>query len=216
MTQRGDELLSQVLTNSDEDAPRKLLSEFYHGFPVERLRELFQSSNQHVVEAGAWIAWELGDQIKPLLRDMVRLLEHPYHHVRFYAVDLVWVAAGEQDGDAVALAILMIQDVEKSVRFIATRFLSRASSRLLASAIPHLDSKPVAACIKWLVESERADFATSEFARCLGSTDQVQRLVAVAVATRRRDRQLLELSAASADPEVAEFARDMIETEEVH
>lgn len=206
----SEQLLERVCADGDETSAHALLSAFFGGFPVERLREVLYSENDDAVRAGAWLASELGSKVAPLVSDLALLLKHPSRYVRFFTVDAVLTGATEQEGDAIAKAVELLEDGDAAVRWKATNFLARASSSQLRSSLPYLknhlmrtvedvlamDAASNATMTRELLENER------EGARRLG--------LIVALRGSVRDPTLLLLAAESKHADVYEIAREWL------
>lgn len=209
MATRGDHLISRIVGNGDDEATHDLLNEFYSGYPVERLRRLLQSNEARAVEAGAWIASELGELIVPLIPELSKLLSHPSRHVRFFVLDALLNAATAEHGRALGAAVERIQDTDEAVRWKAMNFLARASDEQLIASIPFIGSGDVADLVQWLIDSDRK-LDTIAVVRRLEDADRLPRIVAAAAAVRlaSRNEAALERAVASVDREINSFARE--------
>lgn len=209
---RADELLGQIscgLMDGDGRDVNELLSELHRGYPVEKLRPLLQTGNVSAVRAAAWLASELGSLAAPLLHDVPGLLTHSESYVRFYALDVVLVNAGHDDGELLARAAILVVDSVESVRWKALQFLARASEEQLAVSIPCQRHQGIAAFTAWLLDSHRSD----EVIERLEAPDQLTRRFAAVAAARMCDRDpaALERAAETSDHEVADFAKYVVE-----
>lgn len=211
MTTRGDHLMSRIVADGDDEATHDLLNEFYSGYPVARLRRLLESKEARVVQAGAWIASELGDLITPLIPELSRLLSHPSKHVRFFVLDGLLNAGTPEHGQALGAAVERIQDHDEAVRWKAMNFLARASDEQLLASMPFIGRRDVADSVQWLIDSDRSLDAIAVIRR-LQDPDHLSRIVAAAAAVRlaSRDEAALERAAASLDREINSFAREQL------
>lgn len=209
----GDVLMSRIAAgDGDADAlASRLLDEFFSGYPVEKLNQLLRSDNERIVEAGAWIASELGQLAKPLIDELGRLLIHPSSSVRFDVLDSVLVAATEEDGPTIALAVQTLDDAERGVRWKAMNFLARASDAQLAASLAHMDKPSIAELTSWLLDCDQNTDATAVIARIQDSNRRV-RLFAAAAAARigPRNSSALLRAVESSDIEVRSFAADRV------
>ncbi len=209
----GDHLIDVIDRESaDESAANDLLRECQSGYPVENLRRLLTSHHEAAVRCAAWIVSELDQAALPLLPEIALLLRHPSRHVRFFALDAVLLLASAADGELIASAIGLINDPDEAVRWKCMQFLRRATTIQLRAAVPHLLDIALARRVKWLLETIEKN-AASEILLSLGDQDSMMRLFAAAAAARLAPRSVapLEHAAASPDPEVASFARDVLE-----
>jgi hypothetical protein len=206
VTRNGDELIERLTAGGDDETAYALLTEFFHGYPIERLRLLLRSQHEGAVKIGAWIASELGVQANPLVEEMAELLSHGSRYVRFFLLDSILSASTEQNGRSIAAAVKLIEDSDDAVRWKAMNFLARAKRSQLTAAQPYLTDTH-AQLSAWLLETEQA-LSTEEVIARLESPDSLSRLVAAAAAARLGSHNLSALrhAAQSSDPEVQSFA----------
>lgn len=206
----GDELLERFLDAPDDAAANELLSAFFAGYPVERLRVLLRSDNEEAVRAGAWIASELSESAAPLMDDLSRLLDHPAKYVRFFVIDAVLGSASCEHGATVARAVMRIRDGDQAVRWMTLHLLSKASKDQLVASLPFLGEQGLAEHVQWLLAAgENID----EVCARLSVGDEVAQMFAAAAAARLsgKDQAGLQHAAASSHPEVRSFAREELE-----
>jgi hypothetical protein len=207
-TTRGDLLVQQILQNETESDPgalaNELLDEFWRGYPIENLRPLLRHSEREVVEAGAFLAQELVGRIAPVIDDVRRLLDHESFDVRFDALGAVLDNVSD-DGEAIAHAMMLMQDPHESVRWKALRFALLADDHQLAAAVPYLEPD-----VRVALEQSGLMCAIDEGWHKVkpglqDPDDRVRRWSAVAAA-RCANAELLSEAARSEDREVAAFA----------
>ena len=216
---RATDLIERVLINPGSHdvghLANELLSEYYDGSDISTLRDLLHSEDGRIVAFGIWIAAELAQVAKTLLPDVMRLLRHPLKDVRFLAIDCVLLWAGRSSGDVVASTVTLLDDPEEAVRWKAMGFLARAPHDQLQAAVASLThanpASPYLEDLKWILAVEGADADEITFA--LHGPSAVRRKVAAAAAVRvvRNNSEPLRQAESSRDPEVAQFARDMLE-----
>jgi hypothetical protein len=210
---RADQLLEEILAGANDSAANQLLTEFLRGYPIARLRLLLQSDEESALRAGAWIASELGKKIAPLVDEVSRMLSHSSRYVRFFLLDALLGGATNEDGQAIARAVLLIRDPDRAVRWKVLNFLARAPRENLAAAVPYLGSALIARSLTWLLEADDAPRDRNEVLAKLGDHDPVVRMFAAAAAARLGQVELhsLEHAAGSTDPEVRSFAEEQLE-----
>jgi len=122
-------LIEQILANPSDlgGVANELLSEYYRGSDVSSLRKLLHSEDDRIVDCGTWIACELAEMGKPLLPELRRLLGHPSKGVRFWAIECVQEWAGTSNPEELALAVSLVSDSDKAVRWKAMGLLATAS-----------------------------------------------------------------------------------------
>jgi len=208
--ERGDQLLERLRAGEDGNAANDLLKEMFRGFPVERLQELLQSSDERAAKSVAWIASELGASFAPLMGEARRLLEHPVPEVRFFALDVLLVNGIEHFPGELGLAVALVDDPEASVRWKAMRFIARATDAQLAAARTHVPDAMLARELEWLSGSEARD--GREIQERLNASEPLTRRFAVAAAARvETDDSPLTVAAQSDDPDIRAFAADELE-----
>jgi len=207
---RGDLLVQQILDKVSAEPgalANDLLSEFWRGYPIDRLRPLLRHPDTEIVETGAFLADELPGLMGPLMDDVVPLMDHPSPDVRFLMLGAV-LDNVVNDGEVIARAMLLVHDPHSSVRWTALRFVLRADQEQLESAVPFLPEVSRTA----LEESgllDRQEAAADDWARVrsgLNSADELVRRWAAAAAARFEQQELLSEAVESPDPDVSTFA----------
>jgi hypothetical protein len=213
---RAKKLIEQLLAhpNSSESAAYELLTEYQRGSPIESLRVLLSSQDDRLAGEGTWIASELPEAGNVLLRDLRRLLVHRSKEVRFWAIECVLLWAGPADGHELASAIALVDDSESAVRWRAMGFLSMASREQLDAALIHVKAtnieSPYLNELDWLLSPDGSDSA--QIIGGLRDLDPRHRKFAAAAAFRiaKNHSEPLRYGASIDDPEVAQFAGDML------
>ena len=211
-------LIEQLVSNPDsaesDGLAYELLTEYQRGSPIESLRILLSSPDDRLVGEGTWIASELPEEGKPLLRDVRSLLVHRSKKVRFWAIDCVLLWAGPSDGYELASATALMDDAERAVRWQAMGFLSMASREQLQAALTHFkgtDPKsPYLDELEWLLSPEGSDLA--QIVAGVRDPDPRRQKSAAAAAFRiaKNDSKPLQYAASIDDLEIAQFAADML------
>jgi hypothetical protein len=213
---RGDALVARLLAGAGVDSAKsELLAEFQRGYPVHKLRALFNSPSFTAVGAGTWIASELGTAARPLFQDIATLAHHPSSHVRFFVLDCLLACARSSDGDTIFDAMALIEDPDPAVRWKALVFLATLPGDVLKAtrraALKGVSRVSFVKGIDLLLASSSG--AQSEAVlTALDSSDPVLRSCGAAAAARHssRDPSLLKRATESADPTVKQFADDMV------
>lgn len=214
---QAEKLIAHILSHPDtsdsDGVAYDLLKQYQRGSPVESLRALLSSPDDRIAGEAVWIASELPAG-RSLLRDVGALLGHRSRKVRFWAIDCVLLWAGPLDGAELAAAAALLDDAEKPVRWKAMGFLAMASREQLTAALnnfrtPALKS-PYVGELAWLVSLEGAD--PGEIIAALGGPDGRRRKIAAAAAYRlaKEDSAPLRYATSIEDPEIAQFAGDML------
>jgi hypothetical protein len=219
--QSASELVARLLAADDDpermgevadDLLRAIHSE--SGVGVDVVVPLLRSDRNVTVEAGVWIASELGVRAEPLLAEVEALLGHPDRNVRFFAITTIHDAAVSGHGRALARAAMLIADPDSAVRWKALHFLAWASRDQLLASVDHVTDPRVRTQVAWLAAlGDRAESLESVAAK-LDDADGLVRLFAVAAATRLSEytRGPLERASRSPDTQVSSFAKEELES----
>jgi hypothetical protein len=215
---RATGLIERVLANPDrsdlDELANELLSEYYRGSDLSSLRNLLHSGDHRIVACSTWIACELGEVGKPLLPEVKRLLGHPSKRVRFWAIECVQEWAGPSNGHEIADTVALVDDAEEAVRWKAMVFLALASREQLQAGIDRLTAadpeSPYLAELRWILAPEGDD--PDQIAGTVQGISSRRRKFAAAAAFRmaKTDPQPLQRAASADDPEIAQFAGDML------
>jgi len=214
------ELIGYLLSHpdsceSDGTTAHELLTEYLRGSPIETLRILLSSPDDRLVGEGMWIASELLPELgRPLLSDVRGLLGHRSKNVRFWAIDCVHDWTGPANGDVLASTVALVDDTERAVRWKALTFLALASGEQLLAAAAQFGAtnpdSPYLEELMWLLEREGT--ASALIIGRLRENDALRRKFAAAAAFRlaKSDCEALHYAASVDDPEIAQFAGDML------
>lgn len=216
---RTTDLIKCILTNPGHpDAghfANELLSEYYEGSDISTLRDLLHNADDRVVALGTWIAAELAEASRPLLPDVERLLRHPLKDVRFWAIECIQQWAGPTNGHEIAAAVTLSGDPEEAIRWKAMEFLALASRDQLQAALDTLalatPTSPYGEALAWILAPVGTD--PDEVAVALLAPSALRRRFAAAAASRIASNhpEPLRQARSNSDPDVSQFARDMLE-----
>lgn len=214
----GDELIRRI-ADPDRTAKQRgndayeLLQALFSGHPISGLGPLLRSKDSRVVEAGIWVLAELGSKASPLVKETGPLLDHPSRTVRYWAIDVVNVGAGPEDGEILGKALKLLEDTDGAVRGAALFFLARMSDPQLSAAIDRLEGTDLGDLLGWLRLVQGGDVADAEVVNRVASDVRLVRMVAVAAAARisHRGRPALERAAAMGDEDTSVFASGELE-----
>lgn len=207
---RGDELLARVLAGDEwgSGVANDLLNEFFCGYPIEKLTTLLRSDNERALQSGAWIASELAQAARPILGDLIRLLDSPDVRVKYYVIGAVLTAASVDDQEVTARAVSLITDSEPPIRRASFELSARADSAVLAACLSHIADHRVAALLRWALEVESESRDTNEIALRLREPDGLGRLFAIVAAARiyRSNPHYLQLAASMGESDAQTLA----------
>ena len=122
----------------------KLLKEYWRGYPLENLSIMLRSDNERMVKNGVQLAWELKQDAKPVLNDLVVLLSHRLPYVRGHVAQCVLWCAGSHRGGAIGRAVSLIDDPDPRVRWSVKVALMFPKREPLLAGARHLDDKALA------------------------------------------------------------------------
>jgi hypothetical protein len=198
----------------DGQLANDLLSKFFEGYPVTELRRLLRAPDNGVVEVGVWLASELGSKGRPLIEDVVLLLDHPSIRVRFFAIDFMMTNIRAGDAHAIRGVLDLMNDPAQAVRTEAMKFLAIVPDDVTLAAkhaIRPSTGHDVEARGLELVVAAVAAKDTAAIGRGLADQDETVRRYAGAAAARLRsyDRRPLELALRSDDSDLNTFATEI-------
>jgi hypothetical protein len=134
-----DEMIERLLhPSSDADGgvvANELLAAFCRDYPIENLRRLFVPASTGYA---AFLASELGQRVRPLLREVAELLEDGTPRVRGDAIEALSLCTTWEDGWAIAKIVRMLGDPHEGVRWMACRALRYMESSQVLAGLEYL------------------------------------------------------------------------------
>jgi HEAT repeat protein len=212
-SERAHKLMTNLSANSKSPHAgvimNDLLGEFHRGYPVNNLLTLLNASNDDIVEAGAWIASELGIKGKSLLSAIAPLLRHSSNSVRFSAIDCVLLWADPTHQAELASVVGLLEDPDPGVRWKAMEFLSRASREQLQSILHVFEltqrDSAYTTGLAWLLDPK--NLSSEPIKSGLESENPILRKYAAVAARRSIEKQeLLSYATLNSDADVKDFA----------
>ena len=216
-----DEMIERLLDPSfdtgDGVLVNDLLGEFWRGYPIENLRRLFVPDN---MDDAAFLVSELGQKVRPLIREVAQLMEHDSAGIRFDAISALAGCTTWEDGWAVAKIIRALGDNHDGVRWMACKALRYMESSQLLAGLEHLYSNEPNSILAsfrnaFLSIERRPNKAGATLDRLLYNNDPIARRFGAAMVVRPRlfiDPAFVALAATVEDAEVAKLIRDATET----
>ncbi|MCI5075540.1 hypothetical protein [Oricola sp.] len=129
-------MIAQVLAGGgDYDLLWSLIGAVRNGFPVENLRPLLVSENPRITATAAYLAYELGSDMRPVLDDLVPLADHPGAQWRSDIIIAMTDCVGPDNLDALSRIMLAFDDPEPFVHRAAMNFVIGAESLTLVHAV---------------------------------------------------------------------------------
>jgi hypothetical protein len=206
-----DEMIERLLDPSfdtdDGALVNDLLREFWRGYPIENLRRLFVPST---LGDAAFLASELGQKVRPFLREIADMLEQDSAGIRFDANDAISECTTWEDGWAVAEIVRSLGDPHDGVRWMASKALRYMDSSQLLAGLEHLRShEPLSVYAgfrnAFLTIEHYPRKAKASLERLLKSEDPIARRFGAAMAVRPRlfiDPVFVALATSVGDEEV--------------
>lgn len=216
-----DEMVEKLLDpSSDTDdgvLVNDLLGEFWRGYPIENLRRLLVPAT---IGDAAFLVSELGQKVRPLIREVADLLEDDSARIRFDAISALSQCTTWEDGWAVAKIVRALGDPHEGVRWMACKALRYMESSQLHSGLEYLHSHDPASVFAsfrnaFLAIERRPKKATATFEKLLSSDEPIARRFGAAMLVRPRlfiDPAFVALAAPIEDSEVAKLVGDATES----
>ncbi|WP_233270509.1 hypothetical protein [Chachezhania sediminis] len=118
-----EEMIQLVVSGSEDDYSQELNSAFHNGFPIEHLKPLLTSKNIEIQGLGSHLAYELGPKVRPLLEEIVPLLESERPQIRSDAIIILLDCATRFDAEPLGKVFCLLDDPDPFVQRGAMRFV---------------------------------------------------------------------------------------------
>lgn len=211
-----DRLLDPLCDTGDGEVANELLSAFWNGYPLENLRRLLVPAT---IGSAAFIAAELGQKIRPLLKEVAALTADESVRVRMDAIIAISHCTTWEDGWAVAKIVGALGDSHERVRWMASRALRYMDSSPLTAGLKYLHSEDPDSVLGSLnsafvtIERHRKS-AGAALEQLLRHEDPIARRFGAAIAVRPRlfiDPAFVALAASVRDEEILKVVREATE-----
>jgi len=206
-----ERLLDPRADTDDGRLVNDLLSEFGRGFAIENLRRL---STPHTEGDLAFLVSELGKKARPVLDEIVDLLQSASPRVRGDAIGALSQCTTWEDGPEVAKIVEGLGDPHPGVRWTAGNALRYMGSQTLEAGLEYLrqeSGEAIASFRSWFLAIERRpETAEGVLRRLLNHDDPVARRFGAAMCLRPRlviDPKRVALAEAASDPEIVDGVR---------
>ncbi len=186
---------------------KELYGAFLNGFPLENLRRLLLCDNYEAVTTGAYLVYELGWLVHPLVREIEGLLDHEDSQVRFDAIYALGECTTPSDGNALGRVLLLLDDPTPFVQRGVIMFIRSSDYWQLSIAVRvAAKMRPGTAFATVIATSIRGGriFDSAKLKVLVSHKDPVVRRFAAGMATRPRlivDEDFLDIAAACNDEE---------------
>jgi hypothetical protein len=140
----GSALIARLLAHPDRASGEDfnvLLSLFFRGLSITKLRELLECPNDRLIAGGLFIAEELGAKASPVLRQIVNCLDSHDPKIRQSAYSTVATCSSLSDPGSFAHVTLGMRDADPGCRKIAILWMMRVDESILAAALHELEDK---------------------------------------------------------------------------
>lgn len=215
-----DEMIERMLDPSSEKddgvTANELLAAFWGNYPIENLRRLFVPAT---IGDAAFFASELGQKVRPLLKEVAELLEDETARIRGDAISALSQCTTWDDGWAIAKIVRTLGDPHEGVRWMACKALRCMESSQVRAGLEYLHANEPASIFAsfknaFLTLERHPQRATATLERLLGHEDPIARRFGAAMAVRPRlfiDPALVAISATTKDAEVVKLVREATE-----
>jgi hypothetical protein len=197
----------------DGELANDLLSEFGKGFPLENLRLLLDSPNEHVTATAAFLMTFYGFKLRRFLPEITRLLDCKYPYTRGDTIEVLRECTTPQDGKVLGRVLMHLDDENPGVRWKVVQFICTVDPWQLNAGLRNaarMRPDSVFAILDRVYRRDRT--TTAEDIRWLiGHSDPVARRFGAALAARPIyvvDERLLDIAALSDDAEIVRLAKD--------
>lgn len=212
-----ERLLDPSFDTDDGVIANDLLAAFWRDYPIENLRRLFVPTT---LDAAAFLASELGQKVRPLLREVAELLEDGTPRVRSDAISAISQCTTWEDGWAIAKIVRTLGDPHEGVRWMACKPLRYMERSQVLAGLEYLNSSEPASIFAsfedaFLALERRPGRATATLEKLLTHEDPIARRFGAAMAVRPRlfiDPARVAITATTKDVEVLELVREATET----
>ena len=180
------------------DIGQELLKAFGQGFSVIKLRPLLRSTRPEVRGLGSYLAYELGEKCRPLLNDIVRLLDDENSQIRADAINTLSECITKFDEHALGRIISLLDDPDPFVQRQVIRSIQICGTSELNVGIHSaaaMNPKTVFVRFPKLIGGWRP-ISRRQIEKLWRSENPIARRLAVGMATRPRlvvDDSFLEL-----------------------
>lgn len=218
-----DELLSQLLNHPDEFAENglgnELLNEFFRGYPLETLRSLLVNPSPVIQREAVWIVSELGYQGSDLIFDIIPFLNHAERAIRYAALESVMVFSAVANFEQFLNVVKALETSDEVIRMLAMGLVSNANDDQIRAALPLLSRSTVEpekhkeGLTQMLGSSQLPD--QKRILDMLNSRTPTTRKYGAILAKRALSvaPSFIRLAATNDDPDVKQFANDVIKVE---
>ena len=209
------ELLADPLEFNERGSAYGLLQAYFAGFPVETLRPLLRSGDPLIQRAAVFVASELGDQARPLVDDVIPLMESGDRYLQYNAMEITAVCCDGEQAGKFAHVVLQLGNDDPVLRVLAMRLMSKADVAQLAAAGQRLAcGKGVHSAheigLRALTAEDNAD--SGVVAQMIHASEPLLRRYGAIVAKRllRKLPVFMNEVASSDDPDLQAFNRDTL------
>ena len=123
------------MSGKGSDFSQELCSAFWKGFPIENLRPLILAKDPDILSLGAYLIYELGAKVRPLIDDIIPLLDNSEPEIRANAIIALEECATKFDNFALGKIIELLGDPDSFVQRIAMRFVQSCERSLLQAGV---------------------------------------------------------------------------------
>ena len=206
----GHEMIARILAqpNTATGADfNDLMSLFNEGLPLERLKELLQSDNEHIVLGGLFIVQEITDMAAPVLNEVVRQTQNANARVRSSAFAAVFALCCTSKA-AFFHVFRGLHDPELQCRKTAAVLTVQARDAWIKSALGELQSHDSSQELQDGLSLLAGPLSQDpvHIAAWIADHRSIIRKCGVIAAARVGNSQLLEIAERSNDEDICQFS----------
>ncbi|MFH0899441.1 MAG: hypothetical protein V2A73_02305 [Pseudomonadota bacterium] len=132
-------LLTELIDNprlfDERGRAYQLLQEYYSGLSIETLRPLLRSQDVWIQRSASFIAAELGEQSRPLLEDVLPLMNSNDLHIQNYAMEVLTICCDGERAECFAHVAEKLASEDEGIRLQAIDLVANARRQQLEAAL---------------------------------------------------------------------------------
>lgn len=193
-----------------------LLEEYFKGFPIDTLRQLFYSENKTIRQIAIWITSELGEKENTdLMKEIAMLMNDDDTYIRYQALQIVAHYANGEYFDDFIRVFSFLEDSNQKIRTLVMYILSVLSGQRIHKAYRYLENKEIYnnSHKKGLLSLINVHVLTpSEITQMINSDDAITRKYGIIAAAKlyKKFPQILNEAVNAKDSDVKEFAKPIV------
>lgn len=216
----GDKLIADLLSNpakfEKQGKAYQLLQEYFHGMPLDTLKPLLKHRDGNVRSAAVFVASELGQKAKSLIREVTLLVGDPDSRIQWDALESVMVCSTGKNSEYFLYVVKELENRDDSIRRLAMRLISNADVSQLKTGLKmshNLASNSEMHKQGLSVLLKGNSITESDITAMLNDPAHLIKMYGAIAAKRIFEQypKLLEFAASSLDPDISRFSAEALE-----